>query len=398
LFYGWVIVAACALMMAITYGLMYSYGIFFKPLADYFNWDRATVSLIYSASLIIRGAIAIGVGWLADRYGAIKLSVFCGFMIGSGLVLSSQVHTLWQFFLTYAVIEATGLSGAFGIGTTMISRWFTKNRGLPLGIISAGSGLGTLFIVPGVERIVSTYGWSEAFIVVGIVASVVMIAAAFTLRPSPRSARINEKKPESPSTRRNPGYVLKDAPMMLFMGSCLLFFFGVQIIMVHLVNYATDMGINPLTAATLISTVGAISIAGRLTTGVGADKIGLHNTLVMTRCFLVISFLCLIFSRTLWSFYLFAVIFGLCYGGEIPQIPLFVGKYWGTNGMATLMGLNAFITNIGGALGPWISGIIFDNTRSYQMAFIAGAIAGMGSLILILILRRKTRKQLEIRP
>ena len=89
-YYGWVIVAACTLMIAITYGLMYSYSVFFKPLADYFSWDRATVSLVYSASLVIRGAFRLGVGWLADRYGPVKLSVFCGFMIGLGLVLSSR--------------------------------------------------------------------------------------------------------------------------------------------------------------------------------------------------------------------------------------------------------------------------------------------------------------------
>lgn len=90
--YGWVIVSSCALMLALTYGLMYSYSVFFKPLASYFNWDRTTVSLVFSVSLVIRGTISIGVGWLADKYGARKLMVVCGLMLGLGLVLSSQVH------------------------------------------------------------------------------------------------------------------------------------------------------------------------------------------------------------------------------------------------------------------------------------------------------------------
>jgi MFS family permease len=74
--YGWLIVAVCTLMTAVTYGLLYSYGVFFKPLAAHFDWDRATVSSVYSVSLIIRGAISIWVGWLADRYGAKKLWYF----------------------------------------------------------------------------------------------------------------------------------------------------------------------------------------------------------------------------------------------------------------------------------------------------------------------------------
>ena len=165
--------------------------------------------------------------------------------------------------------------------------------------------------------------------------------------------------------------------------------------MVHLVNYATDMGISPLVAATFISVIGAVSIVGRLSTGIGSDKIGIHNTLILTRIFLVISFICLIFTKSLWAFYLFAVIFSLPYGGEIPQIPLFIGKYFGTKAMATLVGLSMFMTSIGGALGSWVAGKIFDTTQSYQGAFIAGALAGLVSLILVLILKRQTR-QVEV--
>ncbi len=396
-FYGWVIVAASTLMIAITYGMMYSYSVFFKPLADYFNWDRATVSLIYSVLLVIRGAFSIGIGWLADRYGPIKVSVFCGFMLGLGLVLSSQVHTLWQFFITYGVMLAIGLSSAFGIGVATASRWFTKNRGLALGIVSSGSGMGTLLIVPVTERLINAFDWSRAFIICGVVAGILMIASAFLLRPAPKSALSVDKKPSalksdtnavSPRTEATVIQVFKDSQMILFMGALFLFFFGIQIIMVHLVNYATDMGINPLVAATLISIIGAASIAGRLSTGVGADKIGLHNTLILTPVFLIIAFICLIFTSSLWSFYLFAIIFGFAYGGEVPQMPLFIGKYWGTKAMTTLVGVNMLVISVGGAIGPWMAGKIFDATRSYQGAFIAGALAGLASLILVLKLKR----------
>ncbi len=120
--YGWVIVGAVSVIIGVSYGLMFSFSVFFKPLAEYFSLDRATASLIFSASLIIRGTAAIGMGWLADRYGARKMMVFCGFMVGAGLVLSSYTQTLWQLFITYAVVEAIGLSGAFGIGTAVVSR------------------------------------------------------------------------------------------------------------------------------------------------------------------------------------------------------------------------------------------------------------------------------------
>ncbi len=400
--YGWVVVAACTLMVAITYGLLYSYSVFFKPLADYFGWDRASVSLVYSTLLIIRGAVSIFIGWLADRYGSIKLMVFCGFMIGLGLVLSSQVHTLWQLFITYGVIEAIGLSGAFGIGAALISRWFTKNRGMALGILASGSGLGSLLIVPGSERLIAAFSWSGAFTIGGIIAGVVVMALAFLLRPPPPSAvMVNDKpasmakssdKPVIAESEVTLGQAVKDSRMILLMGAFFFFFFSIQMIMVHLVNYATDVGISPLIAATFIGVIGAVSIAGRLATGAGADRVGIHNTMILTRVCLVASFICLMFTTSLWAFYLFAVIFSLSYGGEIPQIPLSVGKYFGTKMMATLVGLCSFTLSAGGAVGSWLAGKIFDATQSYQGAFIIGAAAGLVSLILILVLQRQNRR------
>jgi MFS family permease len=393
--YAWVILAACTVMIAFTYGLMYSYSVFFKPLAEHFNWDRSTVSLIYSATLIIRGLFGIGVGWLADRYGAKLIAAFCGFMIALGLILSSQVQTLWQLFITYGIIEAIGFSGAFGIGTSTISRWFTKGRGLALGISATGSGMGTLFIVPGAERLINALSWSQAYVICGIAAGIVLVSTAFLLRPALQSAPVKslEGSFESrPKIYINLWQTIINPRMLVLNTAFFTFFFCIQLIMVHLVNYATDVGINPLIAATFISVIGAISIVGRLSSGAGSDKIGIHNTLILTRIFLIASFICLIFTRSLWAFYLFAVLFSLPYGGEIPQIPLYIGKYFGTGSMATLIGLNGCVTSIGGAFGAWVAGAIFDATNSYTGAFLTGAVIGLISLLLVLILKRRDQK------
>jgi MFS family permease len=394
--YGWVVVAASTLLIAITYGLMYSYSVFFKPLADHFGWDRATVSVVYSASLVIRGAFAVAIGWLADRYGPVKISIFCGCMVALGLVLSARATDLWQFFLTYAVIEAIGLSGAFGIGTAVVSRWFRQNRGLALAIVSTGSGLGTIFLVPVSERLVSAMSWSSAFQVCGLAAGAIMIAAAFLLRAPPPNRAPDHVHAASPAaeplqSETTLGSALKDARMMMLLSVFLLFFFCNQIIMVHLVNYATDIGISALVAATFISIIGAVSIGGRLLTGTGAEKIGINNTLILTHLFLVVSYIGLIFLRPAWSFYLFAVVFGFTYGAEVPLIPLFISRFFGTRSMAALVGLVLFIGNIGGALGPWLAGRIYDSTQAYHWAFIAGLVGAAISLSLALGLKRLSR-------
>jgi MFS family permease len=401
--YGWVVVSVGTLMLAITYGLMYSYSVFFKPLADYFSWDRATVSSIYSASLVIRGAISIGVGWLADRYGSVKLMVVCSFLIGLGLVLSSQVQTLWQFFVTYALIEAIGLSGTFGIVTALTSRWFTRNRGLALGIVSSGVGLGTLIIVPGTERLIDAFNWSQAFIICGFAAGGIMIISSLFLRPAPQPAvpgtGLSAKKETARAEKNIPAQTrelnlaaaLREPRMIIMISIFGLLIFCTQLVLVHLVNYATDMGITPLVAASFVSLIGLSSVGGRLAMGAGADRLGLNNTLIMCCLIVVGSLVCLLFTRAVWSFYVFAVFYGFAYGGEVPQIPLFVGKFCGTKAMATLVGLTLFVGNIGGALGPWVGGKIFDLTSNYHWAFIVGIIVALMASALSFVLKRQSQ-------
>ncbi len=383
--YGWVVVGASALMVFVTYGLIYSYSVFFKPLADYFQWDRASVSMIYSLSVIFRGIAAIGTGWLADKFGVRKVMVFCGLMMAAGYLLSSQITTLWQFFLTYAVVEATGVSGIFGIGSAVVSRWFTKNRGLALGIVASGSGLGTLLLVPAIERLVGAFQWSQTFFIIGIAAGVLMVGGALLLREPHQAPRVMAKEEKSSATL---GGALKDIRLWLVMTCFLLFLFATQMVLVHVVNYATDVGIEPLVAATFMSVIGAVSIVGRLSTGVVAEKIGLYKSLVIICIFQGIAFILLLFTRSAWSFYIFAIFFGVAYGGEVTQIPLVISRFFGTKVMATLMGVVLFVTGFGGAAGPWIAGKIYDVTGSYNWAFIIGIAASALCVVMIWLLKR----------
>jgi MFS family permease len=114
--------------------------------------------------------------------------------------------------------------------------------------------------------------------------------------------------------------------------------------------------------------------------------------LIITSILITASFIILIFSGSMWSFYLFAVIFGFAYGADVPLVPLMVEKYFGTKSMATLMGLVMFVGNTGGALGPWLAGKIFDVTQTYHWVFIIGAVASALSLIPVLVLKNRSQR------
>jgi len=159
-------------------------------------------------------------------------------------------------------------------------------------------------------------------------------------------------------------------------------------IMVHLVNYATDLGITPLIAATLLSMVGIGSMLGRVAMGAASDRIGSSNALAICCLVLGISLLWLLFARELWMFYLFAIVFGFAYGGEVPQMAALVGQFFGLRSVAALVGVVLIGLSIGGALGSLMGGRIFDLTQSYQVAFTVAVVVSFATVILALMLRR----------
>jgi predicted MFS family arabinose efflux permease len=272
---------------------------------------------------------------------------------------------------------------------------------LALGLFASGSGLGTFVMVPINERLINAYGWSQTFIIIGAASAILMIALSFLLRLPPPASPAAGLKPHrgagrnvqpAGSARLNLGQMIKDSSLLLVLLIFVMFAFGSQMIVVHLVNYATDAGIDPLVAATFVSVIGAVSIAGRLSAGLIAEKIGVYNTLILTRILLTLSFICLVVAHSIWTFYLFAVFFAVGFGGEVTSGPVFMSTRYGTRAMAMLVNSLGFLLCIGGAVGVWAAGKIFDDTQSYYWAFMAGAIAAVASVILIFILKIKDRR------
>ena len=405
LFYGWVIVAASTILLTMQAGIFYSFGVFFKPVAADFGWSRAVTSGAHSVLMLSHGAFAAPMGWLADRFGPAKVMVFCGFATGLGLVLTSQTNALWQFYLTYGLVVGIGLSGGMPVTTGTTARWFVKRRGLTLGIVSAGVGLGTLIVLPMAERLIAAFAWSGAYFILGITSWIVMITCALFLRRDPEGMGYQAYGVQRPPTEANtdhsreisyvaPGTgislraAVRTRPLWLLFLTYFLFSLCLQMIMVHLVNYTTDLGITPLVAATLLSVVGIGSMFGRVAMGAASDRIGSSNALAICCLVLGISLLWLLFARELWMFYLFAIVFGFAYGGEIPQMAALVGQFFGLQSVAALVGVVLIGLSIGGALGSLMGGRIFDLTQSYQVAFTVAVVVSFATVILALMLRR----------
>ena len=389
--------------MSMYVGLMYSYGVFFKHLIADFGWSRAAISGVHSLFMVSHGFFAIGMGWLVDRIGPAKVMSACAFIGGLGLVLTSQITSLWQLYITYGIIFGLGVSACFSTTMATTTRWFIKRRGLALGIVASGAGLGTLILAPVAERLSTAFGWSTAYLVLGAATWAVMIPSALLLRRDPvekglrpygmdeAMTAVDSKEEEKAGTGET-GVTLRAAarykPLWMLFATFFMFNFCLQMVMVHLVNYATDIGIASLIAATFISIIGIGSFIGRILMGTASDRIGSNNALLACCIIIMATLVFLIFVSELWMFYLFAIVFGFAYGGEVPQMPVLIGRFFGLRAVAVLVGVVVFGATIGGAIGAWVGGQVFDVTQSYQLAFIIATVASFVAMVLTLMLKK----------
>jgi MFS family permease len=395
-FYGYIVVGAALLIMAIMWGAYNSFGIFFEPVLTDFGWTSAIISGGFSLSWIVQGVLGIVMGRLNDRLGPRVVLAISGFLVGLGYLLMSQVGAVWQLYLFYGVIIGAGMGGSWVPIVSTIARWFAKRRSLMTGIVLSGVSIGTLVGAPVANRLISAYGWRMSYIIMGgIVLGVVVLAAQF-LRRDPTQARQksysgSEGQKQEPVSETHSFFLREAVRARQFWLTSGMFFclgFCVYTIIVHIVFHAIGLGISSTSAADILATAGGLSIVGRIVLGSAGDRFGNRRVFVIGFILIAATLFWLVPAKEAWGLYLFAAAFGLAFGGCITsQSPLVAGLF-GLSSHGLILGvINLLGFTLGAAVGPLIAGHIFDITGSYQLAFIVTAATGVVGLILTVLLK-----------
>lgn len=396
IFYGYIIVLTVFIILVVTWGAIYSFGVFLKPVARQFNWTIAITSGAYSFYMITHGLLYVVAGRFNDRFGPRAIVTVCGLFLGVGYLLMSQVSTVWQLYLYYGVVISIGMSSFFIPLLSTVARWFVKSRGLMTGVAVSGIGTGTMIMPPIANWLITRYGWRTSYVVIGIAAIVVTVIAAQFLKSDPASVGLlpydkqAEVKAEHKS-REIANYTFRQAlrtrQFWLYFFMYAAFNFGVQTVIVHIVANAISLKIPATIAATVLTVVGGASIAGRLLLGTAGDRFGSRRILVI--CFVIAIGTLSWLSRMdrLWMLYLFAAVFGFAYGGEVALGSPMVAELFGMGSHGTIYGAATFGATIGGAIGPEAAGHIFDTNGNYRLAFVICALVAVVGLVLCLLLR-----------
>ncbi|MFC1927981.1 MFS transporter [Chloroflexota bacterium] len=395
IYYGYVIVLVAFFIFVIIFGAEFSFGVFLKPLLNEFGWTRAAISGAYSLKMVLSGVFGLIAGKLNDKFGPRLIVTGCCFIAGLGYLLMSQISTIWQIYLLYGVLLSVGGGGCIIPLFSTVARWFVKRRGLASGIIGSGVGVGIIIMPLLANYLISTYSWRFSYVIIGLMALVVPVILAQFLRRDPHQMGLIAYGTDSVSSD-NPnlgikGFSFREAirTRQLWMISIIFFCDGfcVHTVMVHMVPHATDIGVLAIAAAAILSVMGFCDVSSKIVTGGIGDKIGSRRVLIILFTLMLVAFLWLQFASVLWMLYLFAITFGIAYGGVgVAQSPL-VAEYFGLRAHGAIYGVSMSALCVGSAIGPLMAGRIFDARGSYYWAFILCAILSIVGLILSIFLK-----------
>ena len=389
-FYGWLIVGVLFFISIIDGGFTYTFSTFLKPLTQEFGWSRAETATAFSLYLLVAGLVLPAWGWLIDHVGARWVFLLSALIDGVALLLLSAVSSLSGFYTLYLLLGV----GLAGIGPMpvgkVITQWFVDKRGLAMGIALVGASGGGLVLVPLCGFLIAEFSWRVGYqVLAGLSLFGMLPLVWFFVVNTPQEKGLKPLGQDSSTVRHTllgpePEQDVRDWTLRQALSTSTFWRLGAAFCLglmaggavhAHQVAFFQDAGYSLEFASTITGISLGMSMAGRFLAGWVSEHIR-HPHAILAGCLVMqaigIGVLLFLDSLGFWALTLFVSLFGLGYGGMIVLWPLIVGHDFGRQAFGAIAGvLGTLGLSIGGALGPIIAGVLYDNTGSYDWAFLS---------------------------
>lgn len=389
--YGWVIVAAGAVITCVAAGSMFALPVYLQPIADDTGWTRAGISGAMTLGFVVMGIAGFFWGTISDRIGARPVLLIATLLLGLGLLLSSRATSLVMFQLSYGgLIGAAG--GAFfaPLMATTIG-WFDTHRSLAVSLVSIGGGVAPMVVTPLASVLIEQIGWRSAMFSIALGAAVIIAPLALLVRPAPAAAAGPETDPgaadipaQGSRLADKLGAIMRTPQFIVLAGTFFLCCAAHSGPIFHTVSYAMLCGATPLAAASIYSVEGVAGLFGRLFFGLAADRLGVKRVIVGGLLLQAAGIFTYIYVGQLRDFYLLAAVLGMAYGGVMPLYGVLARDYFPAHVMGTVLGGITMTSSIGMAFGPVGGGWIFDTFGDYHWLYISSAAIGLAAAALAL--------------
>jgi MFS family permease len=413
-FYGWVIVAVVFVTMGIGVNARTAFSLLFPPILGEFGWERGVVAGAFSFGFLVTAALSPVIGWLMDKRGP-KLVMELGVvMMGTGLLLASYISQPWHLYATLGVLVGGGSVCLGYTGQSLfLPNWFVRKRGLAMSVAFAGVGIGSIILMPWMQTLIDKADWRASCWTLGLVVLLVLAPLNLLLwrrpediglRPDGDAQTPGQGSTGSASNIVDPqwaavdwtlGRALRTARFWWIAIGYICAMYAWYAVQVHQTKYLVEIGFTAGDAAWALGAVSLVAVPGQIALGHISDRMGREWVWSAACLGFVICYVALIALRQSPSFVLLYVMvvaqgaLGYGYtsvmGGIVAEI--FQGRHFGS-----IFGIIMLLMIGGGAVGPWLTGVIYDAQASYALGFwIAAGLAALSAVAIWLAAPRKVR-------
>lgn len=352
-----------------------------------FGSGRAASSMPYTLTMI---GFALGNLWLGrvvDRFGVTLALNGAAVVIAAGFVLSTFAPSMAVLSVTHLLL---GLGTAVGFGPLIadISHWFLRRRGIAVALAASGNYLSGAIWPTLLADMLAESGWRQVYLTLALIAVVVIVPLSLTLRRRVPDAAHGLSEAAASLRARSVGLsprVLQYLLGLAGIGCCV----AMSMPQVHIVTYCVGLGYGPAVGAEMLSLMLLGGVISRVISGLVADRLGGVMTLLIGSVLQCIALFLYLPWDGMVSLYVISLMFGLAQGGIVPSYALVVREYMPAREAGQRVGFVMMMTILGMALGGWMSGWIYDQTGSYQLAFVNGIVwNGLNIAIMAWLLMR----------
>jgi MFS family permease len=383
---GWRVAAASAIGVFVSFAsvLVYTFGVFLKPLAEEFAWSREAVSAAFGIAAITVAICSPGLGYLLDRLPPRRIIVPCLVVFGLAFAsLSLLTPSLWHLYCVFLILGVVGNGTAQMAHSRAVASWFDARRGLAFALVMSGGAVGAMTLPPATEWLIRMAGWRGAFALLGLMVLAIGV---------PVTARLVREKAANGGGRRAPAdgipsrEALATRPFWILVTVLFCTSIAQNGAIAHLAALLTDRGVSAGGGALALSAMGGASLAGRVATGWLLDRFFAARVSFGLLAAAALGTFLLAGASSIEIGILAAVLIGFGMGGEADVTPYLLSRYFGLRSFSMLYGLTWTFYAVAGAIGPILMGRAFDATGSYDALLTRLGIVTLAMAALMLLL------------
>jgi sugar phosphate permease len=381
-FYGWAIALCAMSALMISNGMLIGgINVFDESLIEEFDWSRSSLKFRDLLTFALTGLLGPLAGAMADKFGVRRMLAFGATLLTVGFLLYSQIQSITHMYAIHCLFSLVLVSSGLIVAVMLVGHWFVEKRGTAIGIALVGTSLGGIFFPQVGTWLITHFGWRKAMMVEAAFPVLLLILVIFVIRNSPKdkglmplgvepqtAAEIAEGKPDVEAAGLSYSEALRTGTFWAIAFAAMTTFYSILGAQAHLFLHLRDLGFSPQVASTGISLLFGMALFGKFGFGFLADKVQ-HKKVFYGNLAVMLIGAILLATVKVELFWVSVILFGLGWGGLYTMLQLLTVECFGLRATGKILGTITVLDAIGGGLGIWLTGLLYDTTGSYQVPF-----------------------------